>query len=113
RQREREPHVGDLDMAAQLAPAVFVARPRDRFLVGLPDAEGASQQAREDRIRRLPVVGPAPGRPPFDAGAEASRKFRDQPALADPRFTGNGEGATPAEDSTSQGSSEKRELGAA
>ena len=53
---EQQPHSGLVEVDFELAQAGVDARSRDRLRVGLPDAEGASEQAREHRIRRLPIV---------------------------------------------------------
>ena len=108
---EQEPHGREIEVETELVHARFDGGPCDRLLVGLPDAQGASEQAREQRIGRLPVIGPGPRRPSLDAAPKAQRELRDQPALAHPCLTSDAQGATLAEHGARQGPAKKRELG--
>ena len=44
---EQEPHGREIEVETELVHARFDGGPCDRLLVGLPDAQGASEQARE------------------------------------------------------------------
>ena len=74
------------------------------------DAEGAADELRDERVRRVRLVGRAARRHPLDVGAERETELGREPRLPHARLTADVHEAPRAGDRAFQGGAEGRQL---